>query len=84
MLQIKVVGPGCMNCNRLEAMCREVVKEDGLDATIVKITDIKTFADLGIFMTPGLIINDQVISSGKLPGKALLRQWISAAAEKTL
>ena len=84
MLQIKVVGPGCMNCDRLEAMCREVVKEDGLEATIIKVTDIKTFADLGIFMTPGLIINDQVISSGKLPGKALLRQWISEAAGKAL
>jgi len=79
MLEIKVVGPGCMNCNRLEEMCRDIVAEQKLPAQIVKVTDINKFTDLGIFMTPGLIINDKVISSGKLPGKALLTQWITQA-----
>ena len=79
MLYIKVVGPGCMNCNRLEEMCSEIVAEQQLQAQIEKVTDITKFADLGIFITPGLIINDKVISSGKLPGKALLTQWITEA-----
>ena len=79
MLEIKVVGPGCMNCNRLEEMCREIVAENALHAKIEKITDIAKFAGLGIFMTPGLIINDKVISSGKLPGKTLLTQWLTEA-----
>jgi small redox-active disulfide protein 2 len=79
MLEIKVVGPGCMNCNRLEEMCCEIVAKQKLPAQIEKITDITKFADLGIFITPGLIINDKVISSGKLPGKSLLTQWITAA-----
>ena len=79
MLYIKVVGPGCMNCNRLEEMCHDIVAEQKLPAQIEKITDITQFADLGIFMTPGLIINDKVISSDKLPGKALLTQWIIKA-----
>ena len=79
MLEIKVVGPGCMNCDRLAEMCREIVAEKTLAANIEKVTDITKFADLGIFMTPGLIINDRVTSSGKLPGKALLTKWLVEA-----
>jgi len=79
MLHIKVVGPGCMNCNRLEELCQEIVAENKIKANIEKIKDINLFAELGIFMTPGLIINDRVISSGKLPGKSLLAQWITEA-----
>ena len=79
MLEIKVVGPGCMNCDRLAEMCREIVAEKTLSAKIEKVTDITQFAELGIFMTPGLIINDKVISSGKLPGKNLLTQWLTDA-----
>ena len=79
MLEIKVIGPGCMNCNRLEEMCREIINENSLQANVTKVTDIAKFAELGIFMTPGLIINNKVISSGKLPGKTLLTQWIMDA-----
>jgi len=79
MLHIKVIGPGCINCNRLEELCREIVSENKIEASIEKIKDINLFAELGIFMTPGLIINDKVISSGKLPGKSLLAQWIAEA-----
>ena len=79
MLEIKVVGPGCANCDRLADMCREIIDDKALDAKIEKVTDINQFADLGIFITPGLIINDKVISSGKLPGKNLLAQWLTEA-----
>jgi small redox-active disulfide protein 2 len=76
MLYIKVVGPGCSNCQKLEDLCRGAVKELALDASIEKVTDIKQFADLGILMTPGLIINGKVKLSGKLPTKATLVHWI--------
>jgi small redox-active disulfide protein 2 len=84
MLEIKVIGPGCMNCNRLEEMCREIVTENSLQANITKVTDIAKFAELGIFMTPGLIINNKVISSGKLPGRTLLTQWIMDAVRNEM
>ncbi|TFH00177.1 MAG: thioredoxin family protein [Calditrichales bacterium] len=80
MLQIKVVGSGCPTCQKLEAMCREVVAEKHIEAQIEKITDMNTFADLGIFMTPGLILNNRVVSSGKLPLKSTLVHWIEDAA----
>ena len=76
MLNIKVVGSGCFNCIKLEQFCREVVAENNIEANIEKITDLNKFAELGILMTPGLIINNKVISSGKLPSKTTLEHWI--------
>ncbi len=76
MLNIKVVGSGCVNCQKLEALCREVVAENQIEAEIEKVTDFNKFAELGIYMTPGLIINDKIVSSGKLPTKATLAHWL--------
>lgn len=76
MLNIKVVGSGCPNCQKLEALCKEVVNENNIDANIEKVTDLNKFADLGIMMTPGLIVNDKVISQGKIPTKSTLQHWL--------
>ena len=81
MLNIKVVGGGCSNCRRLEGLCREVVEEAQIEAEIEKITDYDKFVDLGIFMTPGLLLNDKVVSSGKIPRKSILSQWIQNAVK---
>jgi len=82
MLNIKVVGSGCSNCQKLEALCREVVNENNIMAEIEKITNFNKFADLGIMMTPGLLINNKVVSSGKLPTKSTLAHWIIDADRK--
>jgi len=79
MLNIKVVGSGCPTCQKLEQMCREVVTENKIEAEIEKITDVNSFADLGIFITPGLLLNDQLVSSGKLPTKSTLEHWLKKA-----
>ena len=79
MLNIKVVGSGCPTCQKLEQMCREIITENNIEAEIEKITDINRFADLGIFMTPGLLLNDQLVSSGKLPIKSTLEHWVKTA-----
>jgi small redox-active disulfide protein 2 len=81
MLFIQVVGPGCNNCKKLEALCREVVNEENIDANIEKVSDIKRFQELGIWMTPGLLINGKIVSSGKLPTKALIVNWIREAVK---
>ncbi|MCB0283574.1 MAG: thioredoxin family protein [Calditrichaeota bacterium] len=80
MLNIKVVGSGCPTCKKLEALCREIVDENNIVAEIEKITDINKFADYGIMMTPGLLLNNKVVSSGKLPVKSTLEHWIVDAA----
>ncbi len=71
-----MVGSGCPNCQKLEALCKDVVAENSLNAQIDKVTDINEFAALGIFMTPSLIVNDEVVSSGKIPTKSTLKKWL--------
>jgi len=72
MLNIKVIGSGCPNCLKLESLCNEVVSENNLSAKIEKVTDFNQFGELGIFITPGLIINGKVLSQGKIPTKSTL------------
>jgi len=76
MLNIKVAGPGCPNCQKLEEMCMAAVKELDIEAKIEKVTDIKEMSSLGVAFTPGLIINGKIKSSGKLPTKSTLVHWI--------
>ncbi|MCB0265207.1 MAG: TM0996/MTH895 family glutaredoxin-like protein [Calditrichaeota bacterium] len=76
MLHIQVVGPGCANCQKLEQICKEVVAEEHLDATVEKISDISKFADLGVLITPGLLVNGKLLSSGKIPTKHTLVHWL--------
>jgi small redox-active disulfide protein 2 len=80
MIDIKVVGPGCANCQKLAALCREVVTENDIEARIEKVTEISKFADFGIMLTPGLIINGKVMVSGKVPVKSTLAHWLKDAA----
>ena len=80
MLNIKVVGSGCASCNKLEKLCREIVNDNEIVAEIEKVTDMNKFADLGIMLTPGLLLDNKVVSSGKLPTKWTLEHWIKDAA----
>ncbi|MDP2303206.1 MAG: thioredoxin family protein [Ignavibacteria bacterium] len=76
MLEIKVLGPGCANCIKLENLVREIVTENNFSANIEKITDREKFLDFGIMLTPGLIVNGKILSSGKIPTKSTLEHWL--------
>jgi len=67
MLDIKILGSVCTNCIRLENLCRKVVKEKNLTATVEKITDFNEYGNYGVMMTPGLVVNGKVLSQGKIP-----------------
>ena len=54
----------------------EVIEENTIEAKIEKVTDINTFADMGVFLTPGLLINGTIVSSGKLPTESDIEKWI--------
>lgn len=64
-MEIKVLGPGCANCHKMEEMAIAAVKELGIDAKVEKITDIGQIAMHGILSTPGLIVNGKIRHSGK-------------------
>jgi small redox-active disulfide protein 2 len=75
-MNIKILGTGCAKCQQLEKAVKDVVKELGIDATVEEVKDIKKFIDYNVMMTPGLVINEQVVSSGKVPAKAEVTQLI--------
>lgn len=77
MLNIKVIGKGCPNCEKLEQLCNEVIKEENLEAQVEKVTDVNEFADYGVIMTPGLVVNDKLLSQGKIPVKNTLAKWLN-------
>ena len=79
MINIKVLGPGCANCEKLAQLYREVVDENKFDASIEKVTDINRFADYGLLLTPGLVVNENLVSSGKIPAKSSIIQWLNEA-----
>ncbi|HRY08998.1 MAG: TM0996/MTH895 family glutaredoxin-like protein [Actinobacteria bacterium] len=64
---IKVLGPGCANCKRLEDRTREAVTDLGLDAQIEKVTDYAEIAGYGVMKTPGLVIDEKLVVSGRVP-----------------
>lgn len=76
MLEIKVLGPGCPNCTKLYNLCNEVVSENNLDAQVEKIIDITEFWKYGVMLSPGLVVNEKILTQGKLPSKKTLENWL--------
>lgn len=66
-MQIKVLGPGCRKCETLEARTREALDGLGLEAEIVKVTEFADIAAHGVMSTPGLVVDGEVVVSGKVP-----------------
>jgi small redox-active disulfide protein 2 len=80
-MEIKVLGPGCANCVKMEELAKAAVKELGVDATVEKITDIGQIAMHGILSTPGLIVNGKIKHSGKpLPSLEKVKELIKGEA----
>jgi len=79
MINIKVLGSGCANCKRLEQITRMVVENLGIEAEIEKVTDIKEIMKYPILSTPGLVINEKVVSSGRIPTETQITDWLTQA-----
>ena len=78
MKQIKVLGPGCRRCEQLAATTKDAADQLGLDYELEKVKDIAKLADYGVMMTPGLVVDGEVKSQGKVPSleeiKAMLAE----------
>ena len=76
---IEVLGPGCPNCARLEAVAREAIAMAGVEAEIRKVTDYGQIMSYGIMSTPGLVIDGKVVSYGRIPSAGDIAGWLSAS-----
>jgi len=77
MLDIKVLGPGCTNCVRLEKLVREVLAENKIEAVVEKLISFDDFARYGVMITPALVVNGKVLTQGKVPTKHTLVHWLT-------
>lgn len=76
MMNIKVLGTGCAKCLNLEKLCKEVITENEIDAEVEKVKDIQEIMKYGILSTPGLIINEKVVSYGTVPSKEKILEML--------
>jgi len=81
-MKIKVLGPGCAKCHQLEQTTKEAVKDLGIDAEIEYVKDIKKIMEYPILTTPGLVIDENLVCSGRVPTKAEVTTFITTALAK--
>ncbi len=79
MLTIKVLGSGCANCKKVEAIARQAADMKGLQAEFIKVTDYDKIMEYNIMSTPGLVINEKLVCSGRIPSPAEVAEWLVAA-----
>ena len=78
-MKIKVLGPGCARCHQLEKTTREVVNKLGIDAEIEDVKDVKKIMEYPILTTPGLVIDEKLVCSGRIPSKSEITTLITTA-----
>ncbi len=81
MLTIKVLGSGCANCKRVEQIVRKIITDMSLEAEVIKVTDYNNITAYNILSTPGLVINEKVVSYGRIPSPAEVTTWIASVLE---
>lgn len=78
MVNIKILGSGCANCRRLEAETRKVVESLGIEAEFEKVTEYAEIMKYPILSTPGLVINEKLVSAGRIPNPQQIAQWLQS------
>ncbi len=79
MLTIKVLGSGCANCKKLEATARQAVEKLVIEAELFKVTEYPDIMKYNILSTPGLVINEKVVSAGRVPNEAEITTFLTTA-----
>jgi len=75
-MEIKVLGPGCPKCEQTLKIVQEALAEAGVSADVEKVTDAMKIAGYGVFGTPALVVDGEVKSVGKIPGKEDVKSWL--------
>jgi len=80
LLEIKILGPGCYECDRMEEFAKTILSETGIAADVEHVRDPGEIAQYGLVATPALVINRRVKCVGRLPSKKDMERWIREAA----
>ncbi len=75
-MKIEILGTGCPKCKKLTELAEEAVKELGISAEIIKVTDINKIINYGVMVTPALVVDGEVKMAGKIPNKQDIINWI--------
>jgi small redox-active disulfide protein 2 len=75
-MKIKVLGTGCAKCKLLEQRVREMTEKNKITAEIEKVTQLDDIMSYGVMLTPGLVINEELRVSGKVPSEADILKWL--------
>lgn len=76
IMEIKILGTGCPKCKTLEELTRKVVKENYIDANITKVEDIMEIMKYNIMTTPALVIDEKVVTKGRIPSSDEIKQFL--------
>lgn len=79
MLNIKILGSGCPNCQKVEAVARQAVTNMGMQAEFQKVKDWAEIQKYPILSTPGLVINEKLVCAGRIPSEAEVTTWLADA-----
>ena len=79
-MTIKILGTGCAKCDKLEELAKQAIAELNVALEVEKVKDLNEIMDYGVMMTPGLVIKEQVKSTGKLPSLEQIKSWIQETA----
>ncbi|MFO8059854.1 MAG: thioredoxin family protein [Bacillota bacterium] len=75
-MQIEVLGPGCPKCRKTEQVLREAAREVGAEVELTHVTDVAAISERGVLLTPGVIIDGEIVSEGRVPTAGQAREWL--------
>lgn len=76
---VKILGTGCTKCTALEKKVKEIVSANSIDAEVEKVSELQDIMKYGILMTPGLVIDEKVVSFGTVPKDGDILKWLREA-----
>jgi small redox-active disulfide protein 2 len=76
-MKIEVLGTGCSKCKKTKETIEKVLKQNGVEAEVIKVEDIETILKYGVMVTPAVVVDGEVKLAGKVPDEKDIRRWIA-------